>query len=129
MPASSIQANIRDSLQTALSSVAANVYDSVPEAVIPPFCALVPNDPYLQPNLIGQSTIKLQINLKITAAEAYMSNSASLDNLEKLIISILAVIPSGYIVGDISVPSIVSVGSSNLLSADIPVSTYYTQTN
>jgi hypothetical protein len=129
MPASSIQASVRDSLQNALSGIAANVYDSVPEAVIPPFCALVPNDPYLQPNLIGQSTIKLQINLKITAAVAYMSNSASLDNLEKLIISILAVIPSGYIVGDISVPSIVSVGSSNLLSADIPVSTYYTQTN
>jgi len=126
---SSIQTSIRDSLQNALSGIAANVYDSVPEAVIPPFCALVPNDPYLQPNLIGQSTIKLQINLKITAAVAYMSNSASLDNLEKLIISILAVIPSGYIVGDISVPSIVSVGSSNLLSADIPVSTYYTQTN
>jgi len=129
MPASSIQASVRDSLQNALSGIAANVYDSVPEAVIPPFCALVPNDPYLQPNLIGQSTMRLQINLKITAAVAYMSNSASLDNLEKLIISILAVIPSGYIVGDISVPSIVSVGSSNLLSADIPVSTYYTQTN
>jgi hypothetical protein len=129
MPASSIQTSIRDSLQSALSGIAANVYDSVPEAVIPPFCALVPNDPYLQPNLIGQSVIKVQVNLKITAAVAYMSNSASLDNLEKLIISILAVIPSGYIVGDISVPSIVSVGSSNLLSADIPVSTYYTQTN
>jgi hypothetical protein len=129
MPASSIQTSIRDSLQSALSGIAANVYDSVPEAVIPPFCALVPNDPYLQPNLIGQSVIKVQVNLKITAAVTYMSNSASLDNLEKLIISILAVIPSGYIVGDISVPSIVSVGSSNLLSADIPVSTYYTQTN
>jgi len=129
MPASSIQTSVRDVLQAALSGVAANVYDSVPEAVIPPFCALVPNEPYLQPNLIGQSVIKLQINLKITAAVAYMSNSASMDNLEKLIISILAAIPSGYIVGDISVPSIVSVGSSNLLSADIPVSTYYTQTN
>lgn len=129
MPASSIQTSVRDVLQAALSGVAANVYDSVPEAVIPPFCALVPNEPYLQPNLIGQSVIKLQVNLKITAAVAYMSNSASMDNLEKLIISILAAIPSGYTVGDISVPSIVSVGSSNLLSADIPVSTYYTQTN
>lgn len=129
MPSTSIQTSVRDSLQLALSGVAANVYDSVPEAVIPPFCALVPSDPYLQPNLIKQSVVKVQVNLRITAAVAYMSNSASLDNLEKLIISILAVIPSGYIVGDISVPSIVSVGSSNLLSADIPVSTYYTQTN
>lgn len=126
---SSIQTSVRDSLQSALSTVAANVYDSVPEAVIPPFCALVPNDPYLSPNLIGQSTIKLEVNLRITAAVAYMSNSASMDNLEKLIISILAAIPSGYKVGDVSAPSITSVGSSNLLTADIPVSTYYTQTN
>ena len=126
---SSIQTSVRDALQSALSSITANVYDSIPEAVIPPFCALVPNDPYLQPNLIGKTSVKVQVNLKITAAVAYMSNSASLDNLEKLVISILAAIPSGYIVGDVSVPSIVSVGSSNLLSADIPVSTYYTQTN
>lgn len=126
---SSIQTSVRDTLQSALSGITANVYDSIPEAVIPPFCALVPNDPYLQPNLIGKTSVKVQVNLKITAAVAYMSNSASLDNLEKLVISILAAIPSGYIVGDVSVPSIVSVGSSNLLSADIPVSTYYTQTN
>ena len=69
------------------------------------------------------------MNLRITAAVAYMSNSAAMDNLEKLIISILAAIPSGYKVGDVSAPSITSVGSSNLLTADIPVSTYYTQTN
>ena len=129
MPATSIQTSVRDSLQSALSGVAANVYDSVPEAVIPPFCALVPSDPYLQPNLIKQSVVKVQVNLRITAAVAYMSNSASLDNLEKLIISILAVIPSGYEISSVNSVGSRTVGNGSSLVAEIAVSTHYTQTN
>jgi hypothetical protein len=128
MTASSIAVNVRGALKTAIAGVAANTYDSVPEAPIVPFAAVVPSTPYLEANLIGTST-RVKVNLVLTVGVAMYSNASALDNIEKLIISILAVIPSGYIVGDISVPSIVSVGSSNLLSADIPVSTYYTQTN
>jgi hypothetical protein len=46
----------------------------------------------------------------------------------QLIISILGAMPSGYVVGDVTRPSITSVGASTLLSADLSVSTYYTQT-
>jgi secreted protein with Ig-like and vWFA domain len=80
-------------------------------------------------NLIGKSSIKLLLNYTITVAVAYNSNPGSLDNLEKLILQILAVIPSGYVVGQIERPTVTSVGASNLLAADINVSTYYTQTN
>ena len=65
----------------------------------------------------------------IAAAVAYNNNAGALDNLEKLVIQILAAIPSGYIVGDVSRPSIVALGSSNLLISDIDVSTYYKQEN
>jgi secreted protein with Ig-like and vWFA domain len=71
----------------------------------------------------------LLLNYTITVAVAYNSNPGSLDNLEKLILQILAVIPSGYVVGQIERPTVTSVGASNLLAADINVSTYYTQTN
>jgi hypothetical protein len=60
---------------------------------------------------------------------AYMSNPAALDNLEQLILSVLAVIPDGYTVGPVERPSVTQVGTVNLLVADIRVSTYYTQTN
>ncbi len=123
----SIKVNVRDVLQTALSGVAASVYSSVPEAIIPPACVIIPGAPYLESTLINGSTTKVKINFTITAAVAYNSNAGALDNLEQLIISILGAMPSGYVVGNVDRPAITSVGASNLLVADLDVSTYYTQ--
>jgi hypothetical protein len=63
----------------------------------------------------------------VTAAVAYNNTAGALDNLEQLIISIIAAMPAGYEVGDVQRPTIQSVGASNLLVADLAVSTYYTQ--
>jgi len=123
----SIKVNVRDVLATALSGVAASVYSSVPEAVIPPACLIIPGAPYLESTLISGSVTKVKINFTVTAAVAYNSNAGSLDNLEQLIISILGAMPSGYVVGNVDRPAITSVGASNLLVADLDVSTYYTQ--
>jgi hypothetical protein len=40
---SSIEIDVRDVLKTALSGIAASVYSSPPEAVIPPACVIVPD--------------------------------------------------------------------------------------
>ena len=124
-----IATDVRGVLATALSGVVASVYSSVPEAVIPPAVVIIPDSPHLSPNLIGSGTVRVQINFVVTAAVAYNSNAGALDNLEKLIISILAAMPTGYVVGDVQRPTITSVGASNLLVADLSVSTYYTQVN
>lgn len=125
---SSIAVNVRGALKSAISSVSANVYDSVPEAPMVPFAAVVPNTPYLEPNLIGTST-RTKINLTITIGVAMYSNAAALDNIEQLIMSILAVIPSGYTVGNVSNPVPMTIGASEILMAEIEISTQYTQTN
>lgn len=129
MTATSIQVDVRDVLATALAGVAASVYPAVPEALIPPACVIVPDSPYMESTLIGNSLVKVKLNFVITAAVAYNNNAGALDGLEKLIISILGAMPSGYVVGDVSIPSVTSVGSSNLLVADLSVSTYYNQEN
>ena len=129
MTASSIAVNVRTALKTAISSVAVNPYDSVPEAPQVPFAAIVPNTPYLEPNLIGTST-RVKINLVITVGVAMYSNAASLDNIEKLVMSILAVIPQGYTVGSVSNPIPMTLASgSEVLACEIDISTQYTQTN
>lgn len=129
MTASSIAVNIRGALKTALSSVAVNPYDSVPESPQVPFAAVVPNTPYLEANLIGTST-RVKVNLVITVGVAMYSNAASLDNIEKLVMSILAVIPSGYTVGSVSNPIPMTLASgSEVLACEIDISTQYTQTN
>jgi hypothetical protein len=125
---STILSAVRKPLADALVSVAGNVYSFVPESVIPPAVVIVPDSPYLEFDLINKSVIKCKINMTITVAVAYASNSASLDNIEQLLMSVLAVIPSGYEVSSVERPTVSQVGASTLLIADIRVSTYYNQT-
>jgi hypothetical protein len=128
MPPSTILSSVRQPLATALAGVAGNVYSFVPESVIPPAVVLVPSSPYLEIETIGKSSVRCRVNMTITAAVAYNSNPASLDNIEQLIMSVLAVIPTGYIVSSVERPTVSQVGASTLLIADVRVSTYYTQT-
>ena len=128
MPASTILSQIRTPLATALSSVAGNVYSYVPESIIPPAVVCVPDTPYLELETINKTTLHCKINFNISVAVAYNSNPASLDNIEQLIMSVLAVIPVGYVVSVVERPTVTQVGASTLLIADVRVSTYYTQT-
>jgi len=88
---------IRQPLATAFASVAGNVYAYVPEAPMVPFVVMVPDSPYFELETLGKSQIRTKINIVISVAVAYNSNPASLDNLEQLVISVLKVIPAGYI--------------------------------
>ena len=128
MPNQTILEQVRTPLATALSSVLGNVYSFVPETVIPPAVVVVPDSPYLEFETISKSNIRAKVNFTISVAVAYNSNPASLDNIEQLVISVLAVIPSGYIVGSVERPTVTQVGASTLLIADVRVSTYYTRT-
>jgi hypothetical protein len=125
---STILSDVRTPLATALAGVAGNVYSFVPESVIPPAVVVVPDSPYLELETINKSTIHTKINFTISVAVAYNSNPASLDNIEQLIMSVLAVIPTGYVVSSVERPTVSQVGASTLLIADVRVSTYYTQT-
>jgi hypothetical protein len=119
-------ADTRAALVSAYDSLAASVYASVPESPIPPAIVCVPSSPYLEPSLINGSTVKMKINFAITAMVQYNSNAASLNNLEQLIIGILAATPSGYIVGNVEKPTVLEIGASPVLAADINISTYFT---
>ena len=128
MPANSI-AETRATLANAFAGLAATSYASVPETPIPPAIVIVPSTPYMEVVLIGKAKTQVKLNFAITAVVASNSNAGSLDNLEKLIIGILAAMPAGYVVGNIEKPTVLEVGQSPMLVADINVSTYYTQTN
>ena len=128
MPASTLS-DTRTTLAAAFNSLAATSYAYVPESPIPPAIVIVPSSPYLEQQLLSKSTIKVKANFVITAIVQYNSNPASLDNLEQLIMGILAAIPAGYVVGNVERPTPLEVGASTMLTADINVSTTYTQTN
>ena len=121
-----IEADVRTPLQSTLSTIAANVYNGIPEAMTSPSIILVPGSPYLESTLINGSTTKVKINFLITGVVGYSSNAAALTNLEDLMISIISTMPGGYIVGDVSSPSSLEVGTGKFLTSDLQVSTYYT---
>lgn len=128
MPASTILSAVRTPLATALGSVSANVFSYVPENVPVPAVVLVPSSPYMEFDTIGSDTFRCKINFTISCCVTYSSNPASLDNIEQLIESVVLAIPAGYEVSDVQRPTVTQVGASNLLVADIGVSTHYTRT-
>ena len=124
----SISADIRGAIKTALAGVTANVYDTVPEAPIVPAVMVIPDSPYMELETIGRANVRVKLNYTITAAVAYLSNPASLDNLEKLVISILSALSaSKYELSTVERPSVAQVGTTNLLVADIRLSVRYEQ--
>ena len=127
MPANTV-AETRAALATAFSALAATSYSSVPETPLPPAIAILPGSPYMEVVLIGKAKTQVKLNFAISAIVASNSNAGSLDNLEKLVIGILAAMPAGYVVGVVEKPTVLEVGQSPMLVADINVSTYYTQT-
>ena len=124
----SIQDDVRGAIKTALAGVAANVYDIVPEAPIVPAVVIVPDSPYMELETIGRAKVRVKLNYTVTACVAYFSNAASLDNLEKLTISILgALSASKYELSTVERPSVTQVGTTNLLVSDIRLSVRYEQ--
>ena len=122
----SIESAIRTPLKTALSTIAANVYNGIPETMTSPSIVLVPNSPYLESTLINGATTKVKINFLVTGVVGYTSNAAALTNLEDLMISIISTMPGGYVVGNVGSPQPLEVGAGKFLTADLQVSTYYT---
>lgn len=126
---SSISTDVRGAIKTALAGVTANVYDTVPEAPIVPAVVVVPDSPYMELETIGRANVRVNLNYTITACVAYFSNAASLDNLEKLVISILSALSaSKYELSTVERPSVTQVGTTTLLVSDIRLSVRYEQT-
>ena len=129
MPASTISGDVRAAIKSALAGVTANVYETVPEAPIVPAVVIVPDSPYMELESIGRANVRVNLNYTITACVAYFSNAASLDNLEKLVISILSALSaSKYELSTVERPSVTQVGTTTLLVSDIRLSVRYEQT-
>lgn len=124
-----LESEVLEPLAAALAGVGASVYAVAPEALIAPACAIMPGSPLFEPLLIGKDKVRVKVNLIITGAVAYNTNAGAWANLNKLMLNIYGAMPSGYEVGDVTRPGVTTVGTGNFLTADLSVSTYYTQEN
>jgi hypothetical protein len=125
---SSTIAQVRASIKTAISSVAANVYDFVPETPQVPFATIVPDAPYWEFETVGKAKLRMKLNYRIAVGVAYMSNSAALGNLEELTKSIVQALPSGIELSIVEAPTVTTIGNANVLTNDVRLSIRYEQT-
>jgi len=122
-------ADTRAAIKSAIASVAANVYDFVPETPQVPFAAVVPGSPYMEFETISKTTFRCKLNYVISVGVAYFSNSAALGNLEELTKSIVQALPSGYELSVVESPIVNTVGTNTILTNDIRLSIRYEQTS
>ena len=121
--------DLRQTLATALEDAGIDYSTSAfpPPVVIPPTVVIVPGNPWIAPITIGTPTApRVQVTFRLTCIVANLDNQGSLDQLEELVFAVLDNLPRGWEVGDVSPPSVETIGPSDLLVADVQVTTLAT---
>jgi hypothetical protein len=113
---------LRQTLATALEDAGISYSTSAypPPVVIPPSVVIVPGSPWIVPVTIGRpASPQVEVNFRLTCIVANLDNQGSLDQLESLVFACLEV-------GDVSPPSVETIGPSDLLVSDLQVTTITT---
>jgi hypothetical protein len=117
--------DLRSTLKTAIiSNTNYTAYDHVPEIIIPPAALILASDPYLEPMVIG-NTKNWYVRLTLEVVSTTYSNPSALKNLEDDIETILALIPTNWVILSVSSPRIRQTNSTDLLTAEIQLQTAY----
>ena len=102
-----------------------SAYDHVPDIIIPPAALILAGDPYLEPIVIGNNK-NWYVRLTLEVVSTTYSNPSALTNLEDDIETILALIPTNWIILSVSSPRIRQTNNTDMLSAEIQLQTAYT---
>ena len=114
-------ATTRTVIATAIAGAGYKAHAYPPPTVIPPAVVIVPDQPYLILETIGNPGTRVNARFELIVCVAPLDNQAQLDNLERIAIDVLQVLPAGTVVGDIERPSLEQVGPSSLLTLRIPI--------
>jgi hypothetical protein len=103
-----------------------SVFAFPPASPIPNSVIVIPADPYIEPNNNQYATIAPMANFKISVLVPLMDNEGNLNGIEQMVVAVfnkLAASSIKFNVGSVSVPSVMSVPSGDLLTCDIAIST------
>lgn len=112
---------VRENLATVFSDAGYQAYAYPPATVIPPAIVIVPDEPYLELETIGSQGTRMLLRVELIVAVQATDNPGSLDNLEKLVVAVLQLLPQGTAVDPVRRPATEQVGPSELLTCRIPV--------
>lgn len=118
---------LRTAIATALvDNSLYQVFSFPPASPIPNSVIVTPADPYIEPNNNQWATIAPMANFKISILVPLLDNEGNLNGIEQMAVAVfnkLAASSIKFNVGAVSVPSVISVPSGDLLTCDIAIST------
>ena len=114
-------ATTRTAIAAAIQGAGYKAHAYPPPTVIPPAVVIVPDQPYLILETIGNPGTRVAARCELIVCVAALDNQAQLDNIEQIAIQVLQVLPPGTAVGDIERPTVEQVGPSSLLTLRIPI--------
>jgi hypothetical protein len=102
-----------------------STFDFPPATILANSCIVAPSDPYLETSNNSQSVISPKVNLKIILCVPMFDNKGNLNGIESTIVAVFNKLAASSIVFNVtavSAPSVLSVASGDLLTADLQLS-------
>jgi hypothetical protein len=96
-----------------------------PSTILANSVVVAPADPYISPSNNSYASISPMANLKVIMTVPMFSNEGNLQGIEDTIVAVFAKLAASTIVFNVtavSAPSVLSVASGDLLTADLQIS-------
>jgi len=114
-------ATLRTDLAEALEAAGRVVYSFPREQITPPALVLVPSSPYVVPVGIGGLNNRINVRFDLTAIVGAADNQAALANIETLMLAVFDSLPAGTSVNNWTQPTVVTIGSNEMLTSQITI--------
>jgi hypothetical protein len=114
-------ATVRATLATAIEGAGYRAHRFPPPTVMPPAVVIVPDEPYLTPEVISSGGNRWAVAFELIVAVAPLDNEGQLIQLEDIVVDVCRALPRGLELGPIQRPTLEQVGPTELLTARIPV--------
>ena len=112
----------RELLVTALTGNGYRIYDSVPAVPATPSVVIVPDSPWIRPNRIG-SPLNYEVRWRVLVNVNPRNNESATKTTEDALDTLLAEIPSTFVVDAVNAPQLLSLGGQGtVMSTEINVS-------
>ena len=99
-----------------------DAYLFTPPTVVPPIVTVLPGGSWIEPSRVG--TFAAKVELSVTAYVSLIDPASALEQLEKLIVDLIAATPSGVLIDSVDAPRVDSTSSQgDLLASDLTLTT------
>jgi hypothetical protein len=112
---------VRTSLASAIQAAGYQAHRFPPATVVPPAVVIVPDEPYLTPEVLSAGGNRWAVRFELIVAVAPLDNEGQLIQLENITVDVCRNLPRGTELGPIQRPTIEQVGPSELLTTRIPI--------